>query len=339
MTAKLRAVNRSARSAVHRVVALLYDDVETLEIIGLTDAFTHANRIGGRYQVSHLSMSGADVSTASGVRLGVDRDSGAAPSDIDTLIVPGTWGWLPALSDRALLDTVGRLDARSARTVGVGAGTFLLAAAGMLDGRRAVTHWELAAQLAAAYADVCVDATALYRRDGKYVTSAGVAATIDVALALIEDDHDAELARRVARRLLVFMARPGQQAQLSVRLRTPASPRPTLRPVLDAITSNPRAPHSVPALAALIGVSSRQLGRMFVNDVGVTPMRYVDQVRLEAACALLADRAEPLDTIAQRSGIGSSESLSTARTGARPEGLRRLRAEAVATGVWTPQAG
>jgi transcriptional regulator GlxA family with amidase domain len=143
----------------------------------------------------------------------------------------------------------------------------------------------------------------------KCVTSAGVAATIDVALALIEDDHDAELARRVARRLLVFMARPGQQAQLSVRLRTPASPRPTLRPVLDAITSNPRAPHSVPALAALIGVSSRHLGRMFVNDVGVTPMRYVDQVRLEAACAMLADRAEPLDTIAQRCGIGSSESL------------------------------
>lgn len=299
----------SGVGAVHHVVVLLYDGVQALDVTGPIEALTAANTLGARYAITHVSLTGHEVRTASGVRLGVDASVTGAPRCIDTLVIAGAPQWQTAISDEALIGAIAALDGCSHRTVSICAGTFLLAAAGRLNGRRAVTHWDLARQLAGRFPDVDVDACALFTVDGKYVTSAGVAAAIDMTLALIEQDGSAELARDVARRLLVFMPRPGHHAQLSVRLQTPVSHKPGLRTVLDAINANPQREHSVSSLAALLGVSPRHLGRLFSAEIGVSPRQYVDLVRLEAACAMLIDGVDGLDAIAARCGIGTGESL------------------------------
>ncbi|MEE6163411.1 MULTISPECIES: GlxA family transcriptional regulator [unclassified Mycolicibacterium] len=299
----------AARSDPHHVVVLLYDGVQVLDVTGPIEALSAANTVGARYAVTHVSLSGGEVLTASGVRLGVDASVDDAPLRIDTLMIAGAPRWQTAISDGELISAVAGLDARSHRTVSICAGTFLLAAAGRLEGRRAVTHWDLARQLAGRFPGVDVDAHALFAADGKYVTSAGVTAAIDMTLALIEHDGTAELARHVARRLLVFMPRPAHHAQLSVRLQTPVSHTAGLRTVVDAINAEPQLEHSLASLAALIGVSPRHLGRLFSAEIGVSPRQYVDLVRLEAACAMLIAGVDGLDAIAARCGIGTGESL------------------------------
>lgn len=238
------------------------------------------------------------------------------------------------------MEAIAALDLRSRRTVSIGSGAFLLAEGGRLDGRRAATHWELADQLSRRFPTVDVDDAALFLADAKYVSSAGAAAAIDMTLSLIEDDYTAHLASAVARRLVVFMARPGQQAQLSVRLQTRPQTVPSLRAVLDAIIADPGDDHSVPALAERAGVSPRHLGRMFVNEVGVTPMRYVDRARLEAACAMLIQGRNSLDRIAERCGIGSTESLRRLfrrELGLTPSDYRRASQPAAAVGAGAGQ--
>jgi transcriptional regulator GlxA family with amidase domain len=293
----------------HHVVVVLYDGVHALDVAGPMEVFATANTLGADYRLTLVSLTGTDISTASGFRLGVQGAVASAPARIDTLIVPGGLNWSTVAGADELIAAVKALDRRSGRTVSVCAGTFLLAATGVLDQRRVVAHWETARQLASQFPDVRVDSTDLFATDGKYVTSAGVAAAIDLSLALVEHDHTAALSADVARRLVVFVARPGRQAQLSVRMRTRGSEKLSLRPVLDAIDADPRADHSVAALATRAGLSSRHLNRLFVRELATTPMRYVDRVRLEAACTLLLTTAHTVETVADRCGIGSSESL------------------------------
>lgn len=300
---------RNAATEWHHVVVLLYDGVQSLDVTGPVEALAVANALGARYRVFQASTTGRDVVTLSGVRFGVDGPVDVVPERVDTLIVPGASHWQTSVFDAELVAAIGALDLRSERTVSIGSGAFLLAESGRLDGRRVSTHWDLTHDLSRRFPFVHVDESALFVTDGKYVSSAGVAAAIDMTLALIEDDHTAHLAGEVARRLVVFMARPGRQAQLSVRLQTRPPTNASLRAVLDAIIADPAGDHSVPALAARAGVSPRHLGRMFTSEVGLTPMRYVDRVRLEAACAMLMQGRTPMDRVAQRCGIGSTESL------------------------------
>jgi transcriptional regulator GlxA family with amidase domain len=228
---------------------------------------------------------------------------------IDTLLVPGAPDWQAAISDPVLVDTVRALSQRSVRTVSICAGAFPLAATGLLDGRRAATHWKLAKQLAARFPAVRVDAAALFVSDGAYVTSAGVTAGIDLTLFLIEHDYGPALAREVAKDLVVFMARPGDQSQFSVRLEALPTTNSVVRTVMDIVTADPAANHSLPALAAHAGVSTRHLSRLFLTETGHSPMHFVDRTRLEAACAILVAGADPLDTVAARTGVGSAETL------------------------------
>jgi transcriptional regulator GlxA family with amidase domain len=265
-----------------------------------------------------------------------------APERIDTLVIPGASDWQAAIVDTGLVEAIGALDLRSRRTVSIGSGVFLLAEGGRLDGRRAVTHWELAGQLSRRSPAVDVDEATLFLTDGKYVSSAGVAAAIDMTLSLIEDDYTAHLANAVARRLVVFMARPGQQAQRSVRLQMRPSSAPSPRAVLDGIIADPGDDHSVRTLAARAGVSPRHLGRMFINEVGVTPMRYVDRARLEPACAMLTQGRNSLDRIAERCGIGSTESLRRLfrrELGLTPSDYRRTSQPAAAVSAGAGQPG
>jgi transcriptional regulator GlxA family with amidase domain len=185
----------------------------------------------------------------------------------------------------------------------------VLAAAGLLDNRRATTHWHEAAQLASRFPRVQVDPTPIFVRDGSVATSGGITASLDLTLSFIEEDHGAEIARRVALAMVTYLQRPGSQAQISLFTRIPHSDHALVRRVIDHVISNLDGDLGVGRLAALAGVSERHLSRLFVEHVGRTPARLVRDARLEAASQLLAGTREPVATIARRCGFGSAESL------------------------------
>lgn len=291
------------------VVIIAYDGVQLLDITGPIEVFQAARQRGAPYSVIVASPDGSDVLAGSGTRLGADRSFSELPRHVDTLVVPGAPDWRTIVADSRLVATVAGVARRSRRTASVCAGAFLVAAAGLLDGRRATTHWELAAELAQAYPQVSVDANAIFLSDGPIHTSAGITAGIDLCLALVEADHGAELARDVARHLVVFMQRPGGQAQFSVRLDMSATAKSPLRQVLDEVAHDPTADHSLEALSERAGFSVRHLTRVFQRELGVTPGRYVERVRVEAAKARLQRSDESLATIARACGFGSDETM------------------------------
>ncbi|WUH91731.1 GlxA family transcriptional regulator [Streptomyces sp. NBC_00433] len=291
------------------VTVLVFPGVRLLDVTGPIEVFTSANDFGGHYVLKLVSPDGGEVTTASGTRLGVDTAVAETRGKTDVLVVPGGPAWDRLIKDDELLDHVRTLHARSRRTASVCTGAFLLAAAGLLDGRRATTHWRNARELALRFPAVEVDPDAIFVQDGKVVTSAGVSAGIDLSLALVEEDYGGEVARSVAKDMVVFMQRPGGQSQFSARARTPHTRRDALRRVLDAVAEDPGADHTLSAMARRASVSPRHVTRLFCDEVGVTPARYVEQVRLEAAVALLEGGDDALASIARRTGFGSPESL------------------------------
>lgn len=293
----------------HDVVVMLYDGVQMLDVAGPIDAFASANASGAHYRITHASLTGDDVVASSGARHGADTGIGDLPQRIGTLLVPGSPNWQASITDTALVDAIRNLAQRSRRTVSICAGAFPLAATGLLDGRHAATHWKLTRQLAARFPSVTVDSASLFVTDGNYVTSAGVTAGIDLTLSLIEADHGPSLARDVARDLVVFMARPGDQSQFSVRLEALPTNHSVVRAVMDTITNDPARNHTLASLASAAGLSSRHLSRLFLAETGHTPQHFIDRTRLEAACAMLTGGQASVDQIADRTGLGSGESL------------------------------
>jgi len=299
----------TAGTAPHTVAMLLYDGVQVLDATGPVDAFASANSLGAHYRIVTASLAGTDVVTSSGLRLGVDTAADGLTDVIGTLLIPGAPDWQKSISDTALIDTVRALASRSRRIVSICAGAFPLAATGLLGGRRVATHWKLARHLAARFPDITVDSAAIFVTDGHFVTSAGVTAGIDLTLSLIEQDHGAPMAREVARDLVVFMARPGDQSQFSVRLEALPTRNSVVRQVMDVITSTVGDDHSLQKLAGAAGLSPRHLSRLFLAETGYTPQQFTDRTRLEAACALLTAGRDSLEQVAGQTGVGSSETL------------------------------
>jgi transcriptional regulator GlxA family with amidase domain len=290
------------------VAVLAYDGVQLLDVTGPVEVFEAASARGADYRLLIASPDGDDV-VAGRMRIGADVAFADLPGQLDTLVVPGAPDWREVVADRALVNTVALCARRSRRVASVCAGAFLLAAAGLLDGRRAATHWELVEDLAREFPAVEVDADAIFVADGGVHSSAGITAGIDLCLALVEADHGAELARDVARHLVVFMQRPGGQAQFSARLDVAVTANPTLRRVLDGVAAQPADDHSIEALSERAGFSVRHLTRVFRREVGLTPGRYVERVRVEAAKARLQRGDEPLATVARAVGFGSEETM------------------------------
>jgi transcriptional regulator GlxA family with amidase domain len=204
-------------------------------------------------------------------------------------------------------------------------GTFLAAQAGLLDGRTVTTHWARAASLAAEFPTTTVDADPIYRRDGNVWTSAGVTAGIDLALALVEDDLGSDVAQNVARWLVMFLHRPGGETQFAAPVWTRRADRQAVRAAQSAIDAAPGADHRVPALAAAAAMSPRHFTRLFTEEVGESPGRYVEQVRIEAARRQLESSTDTLDVIAQTCGFGTAETLRRAfhrRLGVAPDSYR-----------------
>ncbi|GAA3863806.1 GlxA family transcriptional regulator [Streptomyces lannensis] len=301
-------VGRSS-SAPHVVAVMAFDQVQLLDVTGPAEVFTTANNYGAHYDVRIVSVTGEDVRTSSGVRVGVDGDVESLPERVGTLVVPGCVPWQRAVADRELIDLTTALTERSRRIASVCAGAFVLAETGVLDGRRAATHWELTGELATAYPKVVVQADPVFVRDGDIATSAGVTAGIDLSLALVEEDHGSDLARSVARHLVVFMARPGGQSQFSVRMAPREAQHPAVRQAMNAIAADPRADCTPDGIARHVGLSSRHLTRLFRNEVGMTPGQYLESVRLEAAQALLEAGNDSVDVVAEEAGFGSAETM------------------------------
>ncbi|XCW00311.1 helix-turn-helix domain-containing protein [Streptomyces sp. HUAS MG47] len=235
------------------------------------------------------------------------------------------FGFEAATADARIVAHVRRLAAESRRVASVCTGAGILAAAGLLDGRRATTHWRFADRLAQRHPAVEVDATPLYIRDGNVLTAAGVTSALDLALAIVEEDHGPEPARRIARELVIYLQRPGNQAQMSIFTTAPPVGNDVVRRIATHIAGHLGGDLSAPALAALAGVSERHLTRLFREHLGATPGRYVRRVRTEAAAHLLAGGTLPLAAVAARCGFGTAETLRqafVARYGISPSRYR-----------------
>lgn len=289
------------------VAVLAFDGVRLLDVTGPLEVFDVAVTLGAPYAVVLCSPDGADITTSSGLRLGVSAAAHTV-GGVDTLLVPGGECLVDLGPTPALLTAIDQLAPGARRVASVCAGAFALGSAGLLDGRNATTHWKHVGALARRFPDVTVDPDAVYVRDGHVLTSAGVSAGIDLALALVEEDEGDEMAHTIARDLVVFMRRRGTQPQLSVPARTARPRREPLRRICDEIAADPAADHRVPALASRAGMSERHLRRLFTVEVGCTPTAYVAAVRLEAALTL-RQAGETIASAARRSGMGSERSL------------------------------
>lgn len=291
----------------HRVAILVYDGVKLLDVAGPADVFAEANHLGANYRVELVSPTGTDVVTSIGIRLAV----GLTPADVmaaDTLLVAGGDIYPRTAVAQDLADAASELAARSARVASICTGAFILAAAGQLRGKRATTHWKVTGKLAERYPDITVEADAIYTRDGSTYTSAGVSAGIDLALALVEEDHGTELTRDVARALVVYLQRPGGQSQFSVSLAGAPPRTPALRRIVDLVTADPTGDHSLTELAGRLNLSPRHLTRLFREELATTPARYVESIRFDIAKALLS-QGHTATTAAARAGFPSYESL------------------------------
>jgi len=288
------------------IVILAYDDAQPIDIAGPLQAFATANEEAGgeAYRVSVAAFHGGALTLAGGLPVLAAR---LPRSRADTLMVPGGPGVHAARQDPRQLAAVRKLAARARRICSVCTGAFLLAEARLLDNRSAVTHWRSCERLAKEYPNVRVLSDPIWVRNGQIWTSAGVTAGIDLTLALIEEDLGAAVALQVARRLVVYMRRPGGQAQHSAPLALQAAD--AFGPLLEWVLANLHKPLKVEQLAEQSGMAPRSFHRHFLARTQLTPARAVERLRLDQARALIETTNLRLITIAARVGFGSEERL------------------------------
>jgi transcriptional regulator GlxA family with amidase domain len=316
-----------------RIVIVAFERVQPLDVVGPAEAFSAAAElVANAYTVQVVAPSSGPLFTRS-------RAYGIAPTTttdrcrgrIDTLIVAGGFGAREAVVDESLVNWIRAAARRSRRVASVCTGAFLLAAAGLLDGRRATTHWAWCGELRRRYPDIDVDPRPIFVRDDRVWTSAGVTAGVDLALALVEDDLGPEVARQVARWLVVYMQRPGGQAQFSAHLESAPATRAPLRELQAWMADHLDGDLRVEALASRAAMSTRNFARAFRRETGTTPAAYVEGLRVEAARQRLERSPEPVDLIAARTGFGTPETMRRAfarRVGVPPAAYRARFARA-----------
>ena len=293
-----------------RVVVVTIPTAQILDLTGPIEVFSTANMLvpGISYRTELVSGPGGLVPTSCGVTVDTLPIADVA-GPIDTLAVAGGRDMDSATADTELLDQVRRLAGQARRVTSICSGAFVLAAAGILDGRRATTHWAEVDDLADRYPEVVVDPDAIYVRDGDVWTSAGVTAGIDLALALLADDHGQQVAAKVARQLVVYLRRSGGQTQYSALLANQAAETEPLRDLLAWVADHLAEDLTVAALAERVHLSPRQFARVFKDDVGTTPAEHVETMRLEAACRLLETTDSAVQQVARACGFGTVETM------------------------------
>ena len=312
---------------------VLFPGLQSLDAIGPIEVFAAATRVadqlgrsGPRYRTALVGVTLDPAVTESGIVLQPTQRLGELAA-IDTLLLPGGDGVTAAADDPVLVAEVAAAAARSRRVATVCTGTFLAAAAGLVPpGTRVTTHWARADRLARRHPELTVDPDPIFIRTGSLWTSAGVTSGIDLALALVEDDLGAEVAQTVARWLVVFLRRPGGQSQFATAVWAEPSQRPPVRAAVELVHADPSAPLDAAHLARHAGVSERHFLRLFRDELGTTPARYVEGVRIEAARRLLETEDAVIPAVARRCGFGTDETMRrafTRRLGVSPDQYRR----------------
>jgi transcriptional regulator GlxA family with amidase domain len=300
---------------VKKIVMLSLPPAHGVDVMGPLEVFAVANRMleeesGRRGYETELVTDSADlvIPTSCGIGINAHKHYGQVTGKVDTLLIAAGAGTRES-GDPALLAWLREMARQTRRVCSVCTGAFLLANAGLLNGRRATTHWRYVESFARQYPDVSWDPNPIWVQDGNIYTSAGVSAGMDLALALIEEDHGNALALAVARRMVIFLRRPGSQAQFSVALAAQATGRKSLQELQVWIAENLAKDLSIEVLAQHAAMSPRNFVRVFARELGNTPARYVEQVRVEAARTQLAATQDSMELIAGRCGFSSAELL------------------------------
>lgn len=300
-----------------RIVLAAFPGAQILDISGPLEVFATATReVTERdpralppYRVEVVATRSGPLPTSSGIEVVARRSVKRVQGRIDTLIVAGGVGTEDAVNDDVLIGWIAKTGPRARRLASVCTGAFLLAHAGLLEGRRATTHWRSCDLLARLYPNVHVESDPIFVRDGRVYSSAGVCAGMDLALALVEEDLGREIALAVAQRLVIFLKRPGGQSQFSVQLAAQAAEREPLRDLQAWIADHPNTDLSVESLARRSGMSPRNFARVFAAEVGATPARYVERTRVEAARRHLEESDAPVEQVARDCGFGTPETM------------------------------
>ena len=313
-----------------RKIALIgYRGVQSLDLVGPLEVFAMANRFAGEAAYAPILASpiGGEIVCNSGIRLAGAVALADLPADLDTILVGGgdDQGLL-SMRDTGVLDWLSRRAKVTRRMGSVCSGALVLAASGVLDGRRATTHWGMCDQMRALRPAVIVEPDAIFVADPPFYTSAGVTAGIDLCLSFVEADCGPKVALAVARNLVLFVRRPGGQTQYSAGLNVQAAATPRLRTLIADVSADPSGDLSLPQLAQRAGMSERTFSRVFLKETGITPAAFVEVARLNRAKAFLETSDWPLARIAHRAGFGSLDGLHRAfqkRFGATPGEYRQ----------------
>lgn len=310
-----------------KVVIVGFPGVQALDVVGPHEVFSGASLLtDGGYDVVMASAGGQAVSTPTGLAF-ASMPLPEASDPIDTVVLPGGGGVDDARANAELVGWITSVSRTARRVVTVCTGAFLAAEAGLLDGCRATTHWAFAKRLAREFPDVDVDPDPIFVRSSETVwTAAGVTAGIDLALALVEDDHGTEIAQTVARWLVLYLRRPGGQTQFAAPVWMPRAKRTSVREVQEAIETEPGGSHSIDDLARRAAMSPRHFTRVFTDEVGEAPGQYVERVRTEAARRQLEETDDTVVAIAARCGFGTAETMRRnfiRRVGISPDQYRK----------------
>ena len=293
-------------TTTRRIGIFVFPGVKMLDVSGAAEVFAEAIAFGADYEISIVSVDGESVPSSIGMLVPTQPAADARPFDV--LFIAGGDALPTAPRDERQIAAVRALAGSASCVASICTGAFLLGAAGLLDGRRATTHWRHTSLLARLYPSAQVEPDSIFVKDGTTYTSAGVTAGIDLALAILEEQQGPDLARTVARSLVVYMQRAGGQSQFSASLRGPPPRTPILKLITGIVTSDPAGDHRVEVLAEKVSVSGRHLTRMFRDELDTTPTKYVELIRFDVAKAML-DSGRSATEAAMLSGFSSYESL------------------------------
>lgn len=339
MTAFFFSKPESFKFQSRTIGIVVYPDVEILDITGPSEVFNFANLTlikqgitqENIYNIKLLADRRGPVTTLSGLKIVAEDIYDTQGSDLDTLVIPG--GEVEqALTNQQLIGWIKTMSTHVRRLVSVCTGAFLLAEAGLLEGRKATTHWHYCQQLSSEYPGVTVEQDYIFIKDGHIFTSGGITSGIDLALALLEEDWGRDLALYVARFLVVFLQRPGGQSQFSSYLISEASNRPDLRELQTWIISHPEEDMRVEALAKRMAMSPRNFARLFLTETGMTPAKFVEMARIDHARHFLETSDLPIEAIAEKSGFKDAERMRRAfirQMGVNPQHYRQHFSRAV----------
>lgn len=295
-----------------KVAVVIHDGVQALDVAGPSDVFAEANAFipeADRYQTLLVARDRAPLRASNNMQIMPDLSFDEASGRYDLVLVAGGPDLPYADPDPAMVAWLRSVASRAGMLGSICTGAFALGHAGLLDDRRVTTHWQVAQKLAARFPAARVEPDLIHVRDGPIITSAGVTAGIDLALALVRERHGADVAVAVAKRLVVLAQRQGGQSQFSPYLSAPADPESPIARLQSHVMEHIGQRHTLGSLAATVGMSSRNLARHFVRETGVTPHEFVERARVDAARKLLEGTHLPLKAVAFDCGFGTADRM------------------------------